>query len=372
MQKTVVPTGDGTGAVMSSRAHMPRAERSQAPRGKGRTPARVRKAADAPPRALLMEIQRARMLSAALSVVDELGYPGATVAHVTSRARVSRLTFYNVFANREDCLLAALESVVERIERELSELHLDELSWRERVRGGLWTILSFFDRELVLARVCVVQALRGGPRVLERREQVLAGLTRIVDEGRGESKRAQACPPLMADGLVGAVFGIIYGRLLRGAHEPLTDLFGELMGMIVLPYLGPAAARREQTLAAPATGDAAHAGAGSAVARGEHGGDPLVELPMRLTYRTARVLEALAASPQASNRVVGERSGVADQGQISRLLARIERLELAANTGNGHLKGESNAWSLTALGLSVTQQLALNTTNSQKRKGSTS
>ncbi len=306
-------------------------------------------ATEAPPRARVVEIQRARLLGAALNVVDELGYPSATVAHVTSRARVSRRTFYDVFGNREDCLLAALESVVERINRELSDLHLDALSWRERVRAGLWTILSFFAREPVLARVCIVQALRGGPRVLERREQVLAGLARTVDAGRSENDKAQACPPLMADGLVGAAFGIVYGRLLRGEREPLTDLFGELMGMIVLPYLGPAAARREQTLAMPATVDAAGIGAGP-VGDGGYEQDPLAELPMRLTYRTARVLDVLAVSPGVSNRVVGERSGVSDQGQISRLLARLERLGLAANTGEGHLRGEANAWTLTDLG----------------------
>jgi AcrR family transcriptional regulator len=287
------------------------------------------------------------MLGAALSVVDELGYPHATVAHVTSRARVSRRTFYDVFDNREDCLLAALQSVVERIDAELAGLNLDALPWRERVRAGLWTILSFFDREPVLARVCVVQALRGGPRVLERREQVLAKLARVVDRGREEKDKGRTCPPLMADGLVGAAFGIVYGRLLKGERAPLTDIFGELMGMIVLPYLGPAAARDEQTRATPA----------SSLELSDHGvnrgydRDPLADLPMRLTYRTARVLEVLANYPGVSNRVVGKRSGVLDQGQISRLLARLERLGLAQNAGEGrHLRGEANAWTLTDLG----------------------
>jgi AcrR family transcriptional regulator len=296
------------------------------------------------------------MLGAALNVVDELGYPRATVAHVTSRARVSRRTFYDVFDNREDCLLAALQSVVERIDDELSALNFDALPWREGIRAGLWTILSFFDREPVLARVCVVQALRGGPRVLERREQVLAGLARFIDKGRDENGKSRTCPPLMADGLVGAAFGIVYGRLLRGEREPLTDLFGELMGMIVLPYLGPAAARREQTLAMPATVDAAGIGTGPVRDGGQ---DLLAELPMRLTYRTARVLDVLAVSPGVSNRVVGERSGVSDQGQISRLLARLERLGLAANTGEGHLRGEANAWALTDIGGRVAHSISV-------------
>ena len=303
------------------------------------------------------------MLGAALNVVDELGYPSATVAHVTSRARVSRRTFYDVFDNREDCLLAALESVVGQIDDELSAVNFDALSWREGIRAGLWTILSFCDREPVLARVCVVQALRGGPRVLERREQVLAGLARVVDEGRAESDKGRACPPLMADGLVGAAFGIAYGRLLRGERAPLTDLFGELMGMIVLPYLGPAAARNEQTRATPASFTrSSEPGMGKGRDR-----DPLADLPMRLTYRTARVLEVLASHPGVSNRAVGERSGVSDQGQISRLLGRLERLGLAANTGEGHIRGEANAWTLTDLGGRVAQSIGA---HSEQRQNS--
>jgi AcrR family transcriptional regulator len=327
-----------------------------------KTPARPRTAPEAP-RARVIEIQRSRMLGAALDVVDELGYPRATVAHVTSRARVSRRTFYDVFDNREDCLLAALESVLERIDAELVALNLDELPWREQIRAGLWTMLSFFDREPVLARVCVVQALRGGPRVLERREQVLAGLARIVDEGRNESDKNRACPPLMADGLVGAAFGIVYGRLLKSKREPLTNLFGELMGMIVLPYLGPAIARNEQTRATPASSPAA---SDPGVNR-EHNRDPLADLPMRLTYRTARVLEVLSTSPGVSNRVVGERSGVPDQGQISRLLARLERLGLAANTGEGHLRGEANSWTLTDVGGRVAQSIGAHTQRSSSK-----
>ena len=189
------------------------------------------------------------------------------------------------------------------------------LAWRERVRAGLWTILLFLDREPMLARACVVQALRGGSRVLERREAVLARLAAVVDEGRRVSPRATRCTPLTAEGLVGAAFGIVYARLLKGERRPLVGLLGELMGMVVLPYLGPAAARREQVRPAPAaparavTTRAARESASSARAAV----DPLESVPMRLTYRTSRVLEGVAelggrgAGP--SNRQVGEYAG---------------------------------------------------------------
>ena len=198
------------------------------------------------------EIQRSRLLAAAIAAVDELGYADTTVSDVTNRARVSRRTFYELFSNREECLIAVLEDVVALIGAEVSQVDLERLCWRERIRGELWAILCFLDREPALARVCVVQALRGGPEVLARRDQILAGLAAIVDEGRLEGARGEQCTPLTAEGVVGAAFAIVYARLLRHEHGSLTGLLGELMGMIVLPYQGAAAARREQARPAPA------------------------------------------------------------------------------------------------------------------------
>ena len=82
---------------------------------------------------------------------------------------------------------------------------------------------------------------------------------------------------------------------------------------------------------------------------------------MRLTYRTARVLEGVAElggrGSNPSNRMIGEYAGVIDPGQISKLLARLERVGLLTNTGEGHAKGEPNAWSLTARGDQVVRSI---------------
>ena len=309
----------------------------------------------------IVEIQRLRLLAAAVAAVDELGYGDTTVAVITSRARVSRRTFYELFKNREECLAAVLEDVVALVEGEIAVAGLEGLAWRERVRGGLGVILGFLDREPALARVCVVQTQRGGIEVLERREEILAGLAAVVDDARRECPRAGGCTPLTAEGVVGAAFTIVYARLLRREPKPLTGLLGELMGMIVLPYLGTAAARREQARRVPACS------AGAAPGRAEDGravGDPLEGISMRLTYRTTRVLEGVAECPGASNREVAERAGIHDPGQVSKLLARLERLGLLTNTGEGHAKGEPNAWSLTPKGSRVVQRLKM-TTNSQ-------
>lgn len=177
--------------------------------------------------------------------------------------------------------------------------------------------------------------------------RAIGELAVAIDGGRGESVRGGDCPLLTAEGLVGAALSIVYVRLLRGEDRPLVDLQGELMGMIMLPYLGSVAARREQAREDPAPLSAEQAKAQDILDVGE---DPLRGVPMRFTYRTARVLEAVALAPGASNRMVGEQAGISDQGQISKLLTRLERLGLLENTGVGHTRGEPNAWRLTVMG----------------------
>ncbi len=352
-----VGVGVGVGVGAGTVARPPLVRERRGPVGQRvprRTAARIATPREGLPAGQLVEIQRSRLLAGAVGVIDEFGYTNATVAHITSRARVSRRTFYELFENREACLLALIEDVVAMLTDELAQAGLAGLPWRERVRGGLAVILEFFDREPALAGVCVVQALQGGPVVLALREQVLARLAGALDEGRGESSRAADCTSLTGEGLVGAAFGIVYARLAREERAPLSDLLGDLMGMIVLPYLGAAVARREQRRSVPSVGPASARRSSGLVAAHR---DPLQEVPMRLTYRTARVLECIAQRPGVSNRAVADHAGISDQGQVSKLLARLERLGLTMNTGVGHLRGEANAWTLTGLGVEVAQRL---------------
>jgi DNA-binding MarR family transcriptional regulator len=86
--------------------------------------------------------------------------------------------------------------------------------------------------------------------------------------------------------------------------------------------------------------------------------DPLQDLPMRLTYRTMRVLLAVAKYPGSSNRTIGEDAGIGDQGQASKLLARLHKLGLIENRGGDPARGEPNAWILTTTGTQVHESIA--------------
>jgi AcrR family transcriptional regulator len=293
------------------------------------------------------EIQRGRMLAAAVDAVEDVGYAGMTVAQVIGRARVSRKTFYDVFTDREDCFLAAFEQALEQGGELVAEVYHSKDNWRDGVRAGLSRLLALMDDEPALTKLCVVESLAAGERVLERRARVMERLAAIVDEGRNAPGSNMTPPEVTAEGIVGAVFGVLHARVLEKGREPLHDLLGPLMSMIVLPYLGTRVAGREVGRSEPRPAREPRSRPRS------RAGDPLDGLKMRLTYRTVRVLMVIAECPGASNREIAERSGIVDQGQISKLLNRLARLELVENKGDGQEKGAANAWHLTPRGASV-------------------
>jgi AcrR family transcriptional regulator len=311
-------------------------------------------------------IQRARILSAMVEVSAEVGYIGAAVAPVVARAGVSRRTFYELFEGREDCFLAAFEWGVGQARNVAVEAYRSQRSWRERVRHALAALLVFLDREPELARACVVEALGAGKLVLERRAQVLDELIAALDALAPRARGAGEAPLLTAEGIVGGAFSVVHGRLLEQAVErragaasgespaedvgdapgPLIQLHGQLMALIALPYLGPRAAGEELTRTAPDVPVPAKASAGGGSGR------LLERLDMRLTYRTVRCLLFIGEHPGSSNREIAEGAEVPDEGQTSKLLGRLDRLGLIANT-RAHGPGYPNYWTLTAHGEQV-------------------
>jgi AcrR family transcriptional regulator len=322
---------------------------------------RAAQAYDGIVREQIADLQRARILSAMFEVVGERGAGGVTVAHVVERSGVSRRTFYEHFEDREDCLLAAFEHALALASQRVAPAYESGKGWREGMRAGLRAFLCFCDEEPSVARLLVCESQASGPRVAERRAQVLARLTRIVDQGRTEGK-TENVSPLAAEGTVGGVLAVIHARLVEAKRKPLVALTNELMSMIVLPYVGPAGARRELDRPVPASDGVRR---DSALLS-----DPFKAAGMRLTYRTVRVLMAIAQHPQASNREIGTSADIADQGQISKLLGRLERIGLVTNTGIHPGKGAPNSWILTDKGRRIAQSIRANTEGSKSHGGS--
>jgi len=277
-------------------------------------------------------------LRAAVGVLCERGYAEATATAVIDRAGVSRKTFYDLFGDLDDCFLAVIDDCVVQLAAVATPAYERERSWPECVRAALLELLSFVEREPEIGTLMVSYLVGYGPSTVEPRASVLELLQGVVDDGRSQARPRYEISPLAAEVVVAGALTVIHARL-QAQPPRVSELVNELMWMLVLPYLGPAAAGRQLRRVIPARATPP-----------PRSSDPLKTLNMRLTHRTARVLEAIAEEPGASNIEISTRVGISDQGQISKLLGRLARLELIESRGPGQPSGGANAWHLTDLG----------------------
>jgi AcrR family transcriptional regulator/DNA-binding MarR family transcriptional regulator len=291
------------------------------------------------------EIQRARILAAMSTIVSAEGVQRATVTQIINLARVPRGAFYENFSGRDDALRALVEHALERSRTRVREASEREVGRQRQTRAGLDTLLALYEAEPDIGRLCLIHSHHPGAGMRRLRSEVLSQLARHVAAGANEGRHEPG--ELSAECTVAGVLGVLEARLGERGKPRLSELAGELMSFIVLPYRGAVRARAERarTGASPT---------GSADACAERSAQDTVggaESPrVRITYRTMRVLAAIGSRPGLSNVEVAEHSGIVDQGQISKLLKRLQAVGLVQNAGDGPEPWNTNAWRLTEEG----------------------
>lgn len=213
----------------------------------GRFPSGIRKL----PSDLVSAVQRERLIAAMLMAASELGYREVNVQSVIDRAGVSRPTFYEHFANKEDCFLAAFDTTVARLQDRVGEAAREGGDcWRNRLRLGLKALLDFAAKEPDAARTLIVEARAGSAAAVQRRDDMLDYFAnRIDDKGRELLPNSPTHSAITAAGIIGGVESILYARLNKGEVEDLDSLLPSLMYFVVLPYEGHEAASEELALA---------------------------------------------------------------------------------------------------------------------------
>ncbi|HEV7585156.1 MAG TPA: TetR/AcrR family transcriptional regulator [Solirubrobacteraceae bacterium] len=197
------------------------------------------------------EDQRRRIVAAMAQIAAEQGEESVTVVRVVELADVSKEVFYEHFEDRSDCLSAVLDGFVSVLAERTRAAGCRQHTWQECVRAALLELLECLDANPRLARVCVAELVTGSMRGPARRGELLEQLVAVLDQGRALAPADRQPPDGAATSVIGGTLGMIHARLLGGDQPPLVELLNPLMGMVVLPYLGEAAALRELTRPVP-------------------------------------------------------------------------------------------------------------------------
>ncbi len=196
------------------------------------------------PREFVAQNQRERIITALVDTVAERGYNATTVAHITKTAAVSRRTFYEHFADKEACFLAAYELVVDHIRASMRAAADSFADWPQKVRAALATMLRFLSDEPDLARLCMIEPVAAGGEIAARHRTAMQGFVEILKAGRPEHGGDRPLPAATEEALVGGIVSLIVREISSGRGEELENLLPDLVELTLAPYLGIEEAER--------------------------------------------------------------------------------------------------------------------------------
>jgi AcrR family transcriptional regulator len=196
------------------------------------------------PREFIEQNQRERIVTALVDTVAEKGYNATTVADITKAAGVSRRTFYEHFADKEACFLAAYEMVADHVLDAMRTAGASFEDWPQQVRAALATMLRFFAEEPELARICAIEPIAAGGEIAARHRETMERLVQLLREGRPESRGERPLPEVTEETLVGGVLSLIVREISAGRTDQLDKLLPDLVALVLAPYLGSEEAER--------------------------------------------------------------------------------------------------------------------------------
>jgi len=193
------------------------------------------------PREFVTHNQRERLIAGLAEAIAENGYSGTTIAHITRAAAVSRRTFYEHFGSKDECFVAAYDTVMNELQERVTEAFEGEhADWAHSIKAGIDAMLEFLAAEPSLARLCMVEALVAGPAVVERYDAAIQSFVPYFEKGR-EGRPPEVLSRLSAtteEALVGGMVSLISRRIIAGKAEELEGLLPDLVEFTLTPYLG--------------------------------------------------------------------------------------------------------------------------------------
>jgi len=173
------------------------------------------------PRDAVARSQRDRLLDATEAVMADKGAGGATIEAIVKAAGVSSVTFYEHFRNKDECFTAAFDRAVDELRTEVGDSLPAGDDRSDQVRAGLAALLAAIDAEPARARLCLVEAQKGGSQLAARYDETLDDVAAELGDSLGEA-------------IAGGLAWLLRERLELGGGGSVQELLPE-MTEVVLP-----------------------------------------------------------------------------------------------------------------------------------------
>jgi AcrR family transcriptional regulator len=197
------------------------------------------------PKEEVLANQRERLLAASTAIFAEQGYASLAIGTVIARAGVSRATFYKLFDDKLDCVLAAQRRAFEALGQTIAWACAAEQDWPRGVARALTAALAFAARFPGEARLVLASNQVASEPALAR--QGLPAHERLIELLREGSRRhpgTRSPSSLAEQAAVGATMSIVASFLTAGEVDALAERKADLVEIVLSPYLGGEEARQ--------------------------------------------------------------------------------------------------------------------------------
>lgn len=202
------------------------------------------------PRAEARRNQRERLFAAMVAVAGTKGYAATSVADLVEVSGVSSRSFYEHFADKEDCFVATMDEIL-GITQRLTEAAL-EVNGDGPIQphAAVEALTRMAAAQPAAARLCTVMAFSAGEAPRERISQAVTDLSALLRRGSDELPEGAGMPTELSQAIFGGVSLVLYRRLARNEVEELEGLGPRLREWTLAIPPPPRALRRKQRLRA--------------------------------------------------------------------------------------------------------------------------
>jgi AcrR family transcriptional regulator len=159
-----------------------------------------------------------------------MGYADATAEAIAREAGMSKATFYEHFANKEECIIALFDAAVETLLHNMRDAvaRHAEADPQTRVRTTLQAFLGTLANYREESQTLLVEIVGAGPRAMERRDRALDAVATYIDElnrvdaERGRSPRLPSFSDAYA--ITGAVVELASRQIRTGVPDDIREL----------------------------------------------------------------------------------------------------------------------------------------------------
>jgi AcrR family transcriptional regulator len=184
----------------------------------------------APPPEVRVPRQRERLLRAAAAEFAQLGYTGASSESISRRAGMSKATFYEHFANKEECIMALFDVAAAGVARAMVEAvrELGAAEPAQRIKAATRAFLTALADHPEYAQTLLVEIIGAGPNAAHRRDEIMQRFADQLDADNaaaaGRKLIARFASPYDAFAIVGAITELVSRQVRLGEPSDVLEL----------------------------------------------------------------------------------------------------------------------------------------------------